>query len=123
MKVYAVTEEEHDRRFENVVRVMSSKGLTLNRDNWQFKMSHLEFISHVLSARETAPAYVKAKAVVKAREPKNAAEARSFLGFVNFTAHFISDLATVSAPLRQLIKKWGFLTPFVWGPEQNGSMS
>jgi len=44
------------------------------------------------------------KAVVDAREPTNAAEVRSFLGLVNFTARFIPDLATVSAPLRQLTK-------------------
>ena len=30
--VHAATEEEHDKRFENVYRVLSSKGLTLKRD-------------------------------------------------------------------------------------------
>ena len=29
--VHAATEEEHDQRFENVVRVLSNKGLTLNQ--------------------------------------------------------------------------------------------
>jgi len=46
--VHAPTEEEHDKT--NVVRALSSKGLTLNRDKCQFKMSHLEFMGHVLSA-------------------------------------------------------------------------
>ena len=76
--VHATTEEEHDQRFENVVRVLSSKGLTLNCNKCQFKMSHLEFMGHVLSARGIGPADVKVKAVVEAREPKNAAEVRSF---------------------------------------------
>ena len=40
--VHAATEEEHDQRFENVVRVLSSKGLMLNRDKCQF-------MGHVLS--------------------------------------------------------------------------
>ena len=116
--VHAPTEEEHDKRFENVVRVLSSRGLTLNRDKCQFKMSYLEFMGHVLSARGIGPANVKVKAVVDAREPTNAAEVRSFLGLVNFTARFIPDLATVSAPLRQLTKSG---EPFVWGPEQQQS--
>ena len=77
-----------------MVRVLSSKGLTLNRDKCQFKMSHLVFMGH-LSAHGIGPADVKVKAVVDAREPKNAAEVRSFLELVNFTARFISDLATV----------------------------
>ena len=100
--VHATTEEEHDERFENVVRVLSSKSLMLNRNKFQFKMSYLEFMGHVLSARGISPADVKVKAVVEAREPKNAAEVRSFLGLVNFTARFIPDLSTVSAPLCQL---------------------
>ena len=43
---------------------------------------------------------------------------RSFLGLVNFTACFISDLATASAPLRKLINAG---EPFVWGKEQQNS--
>ena len=100
--VHAPTEEEYDKRFENVVQVLSSRGLTLNRDKCQFKMSHLEFMGHVLSARGIGPADVKVKAVVDACEPTNAAEVRSFFGLVNFTARFIQ--ATVSAALRQLTK-------------------
>ena len=55
MIVHATTEEEHAERFENVVRVLSSKGLTLNRNKCQFKMSHLEFMGLVLSARGIGP--------------------------------------------------------------------
>ena len=61
---------------------------------------------------------VKVKAVADAPEPMNAAEVRSFLGLVNFTARFIPDLATVSAPLRQLTKNG---EPVVWGPDQQQS--
>ena len=116
--VHAPTEEEHDKRFENVVRVLKSRGLTLNRDKCQSKMSHLEFMGNVLSERGVGPADVKVKTVVDALEPTNAAEVRSFLGLVIFTARFIPDLATVSAPLRQLTKSG---EPFVWGPEQQQS--
>ena len=108
-------DEEHDQRFESVVRVLSSKGLTLNRDKCQFKMSHQEFIAHVLSARGLGPADVKVKAVVEAREPKNAAEASQL---VNFTERFIPDLSTVSAPLHKLTKN---AEPFVWEEEQQQS--
>ena len=92
------------KNFENVVRLLSSRELTLNRDKCQFKMSHLEFIGHVLSARGIGAADVKVKAVVDACELTNAAEVRIFFGLVNFTARSIQDLATVSAPLRQLTK-------------------
>ena len=73
MIVHAPSGEKHDKRFENVVRVLSSRRLTLNRDKCQFKMSHLEFMGHVLSARGIGAADVKVKVVVDAREPMNAA--------------------------------------------------
>ena len=62
------------------------------------------------------PADVKVKTVVDAREPMIAAEVRSFLGLVHITARFIPDLATVSVPLRQLMKK-----PFACGLKQQQS--
>jgi hypothetical protein len=62
-------------------------------------MSQVVFMGHVLSDRGVGPAEVKVKAVVEAREPKTAAEVRSFLGLVNYSAIFIPDLATVSVPL------------------------
>ena len=116
--VHAPTEEEHDRRFENVVRVLSSMALTLNRDRCHFKMLYSEFMGHALSARGIGPADVKVKAVVDAHEPTNAAEVWSFLGLVNFTARFVLDLATVSAPLRQLTKNGELL---VWRPGRQQS--
>ena len=75
-------------------------------------------MGHVLSARGIGPADVKVKAVVDAREPMNAVEVQGFLGLVNFTARFIPDLATVSAPFRLLTKSG---ESFVWGPEQQQS--
>ena len=70
-------------------------------------MSHLVFMC--LAARRIGPADVKVKA----------AEVRPFPELLNFTARFIPDLATVSAPLRQLTKNG---EPFVWGPEQQQSI-
>ena len=67
-------------------------------------------MGHVFSVRGIGPADVKVGAVIEAREPKNGAEVRRFLGLVNFTARFIPDLSTVSAPLRQLTEN---IEPFV----------
>ena len=59
---HAATEEEHDQRFENVVRVLSRKGFTLNLNKCQFKMSHL---SHVLSARRLVLQMLKLKLLLR----------------------------------------------------------
>ena len=83
--VHAATEEENDQRTENVVTVLSSKGLTLNSNKCQLKMPPLE------SAGGINPSDVTVKAVFEPSDTKNATEVRSFLALVNFTAHLSSD--------------------------------
>ena len=65
-----------------------------------------------------APAGSCVEAVTAAREPQNAEEVRSFLGLVNLSASFISNLASIAEPLHRLTRKQ---TPFVWGTEQQGA--
>lgn len=72
-------------------------------------------MGHMLSERGIGPANSKVKAIAEARAPTSSSEVRSFLGLVNYSARFIPDLKTVSAPLRKLIRKD---QPFVWGAEQ-----
>ena len=78
-------------------------------------MAQLEFMGYLLSSRGIGPTESKVEAVVNAREPESAAEVRSFVGLVNFSAKFIQNLATVSEPLRQLTRKG---VAFKWGGEQ-----
>lgn len=116
--VHGSSREEHDARLEKVVKILKEKGLTLNGDKCKMNMPKIKFMGHVLSARGVGPSDVKVKAVLDAREPGNAKEVRSFLGLVNYSARFIPDLATKSAPLRELTKKDA---KFVWGDEQQKS--
>ena len=53
--------------------------------------------------------------VVEARQPENMHELRSFLGLINYSARFITGVATISEPLRKLTQKD---VPFVFGREQ-----
>ncbi|XP_033725232.1 uncharacterized protein K02A2.6-like [Pecten maximus] len=113
--VHGSSQDEHDQRLREAVRVLSESGMTLNSDKCEFNMSKLVFMGHVLSEKGIGPSEVKVKAVLDAREPTTASEVRSFLGLVNYSARFIPDLATISAPLRKLTKKD---EEFVWGAEQ-----
>ena len=65
--------------------LLSSKGLTLNSNKCQLKMSPLE------SASGISPSDVTVKAVVELSDTTNATGVRSFLALVDFTAHIISD--------------------------------
>jgi len=112
--------EEHDANLEKTMQKIREKGLTLNPEKCQFRMSELEFVGHTVSGRGISPTEARVKAVAEAEEPKNASEVRSFLGLVNFSAKFIPNLATKAEPLRRLTRKG---TEFIWGSEQAKAFS
>ena len=82
--VHGQTTEEHDKRLEEAIERIQNRGLTLNKEKFNFHKSKLEFTGRLLSARWIGPSQAKAEAVTEARRPELAAEVRSFLGLVNF---------------------------------------
>ena len=97
--------------------------MTLNKKKCVFRMNEIEFMGHLLLAKGIGPTESKkthmsiftCKALQEAREPTDSLEVRNFLGLVNFSAQFISGLATKAEPLRRLTQK---NTHFVWGKDQ-----
>ena len=68
-------------------------------------MTKLVFMGLMLTNKGIGPTEEKGKAVVKAREPQNVLEVRSFLGLANYNVQFIPDFATVAEPFCDLSKK------------------
>ena len=69
----------------------------------------------LLSEKGIGPTSERVRTLVKACEPENASEVRSFLGLVGYSSRFIPQFAAISEPLQRLTKKD---VPFVFGPEQ-----
>ena len=91
---------------------LESKELTLNREKCIFSVPELVFFGFKISANVLAPDDKKVEEVRNARTPQNAAEVRSFLGLVNYCAHFIPLFATLTEPLRKLTRS---NTEWIWG--------
>lgn len=113
--VHGKTTEEHNKRLENVFQRLCERGLKLNADKCQFKMTHIEFMGHILSSHGIGMAKTKVDDILNARRPETVSEVRSFLGLVNFSGRFIPNLATTAEPLRKLIRN---NVPFKWKYEQ-----
>lgn len=113
--VYGKDVAEHDERLKKVLHTLKERGLTLNKKKCVFRMNEIEFMGHLLSEKGIGPTESRVKALQEAREPKDSSEVRSFLGLVNFSARYISNLSTKAEPLRRLTQK---NTPFVWGRDQ-----
>ena len=85
-----------------------------------FATKNLIFAGCSLTDKETHPDLSKVDAVNNAKTPANATEVTSFLGLVNFCSLFIKDYATLTEPLRHLIRKG---EPFVWNEKQQKSFA
>nr|AIK27535.1 polyprotein [Chilo suppressalis] len=108
------TQEEHDSRLKEVLKRLHDNGLTLNAQKCTFGASETTFLGHHISAAGIKPSRSSQQVIQKFRAPQNTTEVRSFLGLMNFSARFIPQSSTITAPLRELTKKD---VTFTWNDE------
>ncbi|KXJ76650.1 hypothetical protein RP20_CCG009280 [Aedes albopictus] len=113
--VFGSDEEEHDAALKSVLSVMNEHGILLNQEKCLFKVSSLDFLGHTISSDGIKPSDSKIKALQQFRPPTTAEEVRSFLGLVTYVGRFLPNLATITAPLRELTHSG---VKFFWGKEQ-----
>lgn len=118
--VFGETEAEHDKALEKVLTVFKNRGVLLNNQKCKFKVKEVTFFGHKLSKNGIEPSTEKVEAIHRFRAPISKEELRSFLGLVTFVAKFVPDLATVNAPLRELVKGE---VQFKWGEKQQQSFN
>lgn len=116
--IFGRTEKEHDNALTKVLSVLKSRDVLLNSQKCKFKVKRITFMGHTLSESGIEPAIDKVESIKRCRSPKTREELRSFLGLVTFVARYIPDLATLNAPLRELLKD---SVPFVWLSEHEKS--
>ena len=105
---------EHDERLRMVLQRLKEAGLTLN-DKCEFSKGEVKFLGHIVSAQGIAIDPSKVEAIASFPAPEGVPELRRLLGMVNHVAKFAPNLAEVTKPLRDLLKKEN---DWVWGPDQ-----
>lgn len=116
--IWGATETEHDEAVKKTLSVIASYGLSLNIHKCKFKRQEIEFLGHKLSADGVLPSEDKIESLLRCRAPRTKEELRSFLGLVTYVSRFIPDLATLSHPLRELLKS---SRQFMWLSEHDQS--
>ncbi|XP_055615315.1 uncharacterized protein K02A2.6-like [Toxorhynchites rutilus septentrionalis] len=116
--IFASTEQEHDRVLDAVLSTLNKYGMLLNQGKCVFKVSELEFLGHVISPDGICPSNSKVECLQKFRAPSTSEEVRSFLGLVTYIGRFLPNLATITAPLRELTHSG---VKFIWGEKQQTS--
>ena len=103
--VFGETEQERDSRLQQVLRRLKGRGLTLNKEKCQFKVTSVEFLRHTVTSEGISASSDKVKAVAEMKAPTNSKELKRLLGMVDYMRKFNPKLAEVESPMRKLLKQ------------------
>ena len=103
--VHGKTRKEHDTALRNCLHRLFEQGLTLNSQKCSFLQPTLSFFGQIFSAEGTRPDPKRVTDLQNLSTPRNAQEVRSLLGMSNYSSKYIQNYATITAPLRELLKK------------------
>jgi len=96
---------EHDTRLKLVLNRASEVNLKFNSKKCRIRQEEVPYVGHVLSKEGLKPDPEKIRAVQEMQPPENNNELKSFLGFIQYLAKFMPNMASENAPLRELLEK------------------
>ncbi|KAG7304923.1 hypothetical protein JYU34_010335 [Plutella xylostella] len=98
------SEEEHDTRLEKVLKTLKENNVLLNEDKCIYKVQKVNFLGHELTPGGVKPLPKYMKSIKEFRVPNTVEELQSFLGLVNYINKWIPNLATMTEPLKELLR-------------------
>ena len=98
------SQQEHDERLRSVLERMQEAGVTLN-EKCVFSVDTIKFLGHIISQEGIKVDSAKVEAITNLPRPTNIQELRRLLGMVNHIGKFAPNLADITKPLRDLLKK------------------
>ena len=92
-------------RTAGVLKRLREKELTVNPDKCEFLKKEIIYMGHKLSASGISPDQEKVDTIMSLQPPTNVKELRSFLGMITYCSRFMPSFASITDPLRKLLKK------------------
>uniref|UniRef100_A0A1Y1NHV7 RNA-directed DNA polymerase n=3 Tax=Photinus pyralis TaxID=7054 RepID=A0A1Y1NHV7_PHOPY len=90
----------------NTVFERASKfNIKFNLNKFKYMLHEVKYLGHIFSKGTVRPDVEVIKGICDYDMPTNKIELQRFLGVVNYLRAFIPDLAEITAPLRELLKK------------------
>ncbi|XP_043471652.1 uncharacterized protein K02A2.6-like [Leptopilina heterotoma] len=103
--VFGSDEKEHSMRLRHVLQVLRENNVLLNENKCIFNAKEIKFLGHRLSSEGIRPLDKYLKTIQSFRDPKNIGEIQSFIGLTNFVGKWIPNLATLTEPIRQVLRQ------------------
>ena len=115
--IYSESEEQHTEHLNKVLARLCEYGLTINPAKCQLGKPEVTFLGRQISAEGIVPKKENIERILKLPEPKNVHQLRRTIGSFSFYHDHIPGIATLLAPLNEMIKghpKKRDKTPIVW---------
>lgn len=109
-----VTGKSGEKHFQNLKVVLTRlklAGIKLYPEKCKFLKPCIEYLGHKIDKKKRLhPAESKVEAIIHAPDPRNVDELLLFIGWITYYATFLPNMATLLAPLYDLVKsKWSWV--------------
>ena len=94
--------KDPEENLKNALQRARRRNLKLNKEKVKLRMTEVPYIGCLLTSEGNKPDPKKVKAVQKMPQPTDVPSVKRFLGMVNYLCKFLSNISTMTAPLRQL---------------------
>ncbi|CAH2088405.1 unnamed protein product [Euphydryas editha] len=102
--VYGENEKQHDERLQSVMKTLRENDVLLNEAKCVYKIQKINFLGHELTPDGVKPLKKYVTSIEEFRVPKTIEELQSFLGLVNYINKWLPNLATITEPLKTLLR-------------------
>jgi hypothetical protein len=103
--IFSKTEEEHEKHLRMVLEKHRSNLLYAKFRKFEFWLTEIAFLWHVISVGGVSVDPSKVKDVLNWMTPTNASEIWSFLVLVGYYRRFIKDFSKIAKPTTRLLEK------------------
>jgi hypothetical protein len=116
----AKTKEEHDLKLKQVLEIARKNNVRFNKKKFQYCQSEVEYLGHVIGNNNIKKDKEFIQAVLDLKTPTTITELRRILGMITAVSNFIPNAASLTNPLRQLLKKD---VPFMWTNDHDSALN
>ncbi|XP_026290645.2 uncharacterized protein K02A2.6-like [Frankliniella occidentalis] len=106
---------EHDYKLAKFMEKANEQNIRFNIDKLQYRRKEVKFLGQLLSKNATKVDPERVKAISAINEPKTKKQLQKCLGTFNYVRKFLPQMATIAAPLYQLLSS---KVNFQWLPAQ-----
>ena len=92
--VTGASQEEHMSNLKEVLSRLQDAGLRLRKDKYEFMVSSVKYLGHIIDANGLHPTPNKLKAVRNAPAPQNVTQLKAYLGLLTYYSKFLPNMAT-----------------------------